>query len=105
LRIVPVTGVARDVFLATAAIAVIIEPSPRPAGAGLLTAAVRDAFGLTAREAQVAALLAEGLSLAEIAGRLGLRIGTARNHLKAIFEKTGARRQGEMIALFAKLNS
>jgi DNA-binding CsgD family transcriptional regulator len=104
LRIVPVTGAARDVFLATAAIAVIIDPE-QPGASSLSKPAVRDALGLTAREAEIAALLTEGLSLSEVASRLHLQIGTARNHLKSIFEKTGTSRQGELIALLCKLRS
>jgi DNA-binding CsgD family transcriptional regulator len=102
LRIMPVTGGARDVFIATAAIAVLIQPT-QPAPDGLPPDGIRGAFGLTVREAQIARLLADGLSLTEIAGRLLMRIGTARNHLKSIFEKSGATRQGELIALLCKL--
>jgi DNA-binding CsgD family transcriptional regulator len=105
VQIVPVTGGAREVFLATAAIAVIIEASSRPAVTSLFPAQLQEAFGLTIREAQIAALLAEGLSLADIAERLGMGVATARNHLKNIFEKSGARRQGEMIVLLSKLKS
>lgn len=99
----PVTGRARDVFLATAAVAVLIEPSPHPARVGLVPETIKDALRLTAREAEIAALIAEGLSLTEIAARLSLRLGTARNHLKSIFDKTGAKRQGEIVALVSKL--
>jgi DNA-binding CsgD family transcriptional regulator len=105
VHVVPVTGGARDVFLATAAVAVVIEPSPQAAPDGLLPDGIREALGLTIREAQIARLLAEGLSLTEIAVRLRMRIGTARNHLKSIFDKSGARRQGEVVALLSKLKS
>jgi hypothetical protein len=47
-----------------------------------------DAFRLTGREAQIAALLAEGMDLATIAANLGMGIGTARNHLKRVFHKS-----------------
>lgn len=46
---------------------------------------------LTAREAEVLALLAEGLSNAEIAGRLQLGVETIRTHVAAILRKLGAR--------------
>lgn len=104
LHLVPVTGRARDVFLATAVIAILIEPSPVVDRGGQLADGIRQALGLTAREAQIAALLAEGLSLSEVAAGLRLRVGTARNHLKSVFQKTGARRQGELVALLCKLN-
>jgi DNA-binding CsgD family transcriptional regulator len=101
VQIIPVLGGARDVFLATAAIAAIVGP-PRHSARFPLRA-IRELFGLTAREAQVATLLVDGFNLTEIAERLGLGVGTTRNHLKKVFEKSGTRRQGELIALLAKL--
>ena len=101
LHVVPVTGRARDVFLATAAVAVLIEPGRGRVGP--LAGAIRQAFGLTEREAQIATLLAEGLSLPMIAERLRLGLGTVRNHLKSIFGKTETRRQGELVALLCAL--
>lgn len=103
LQVVPVTGRARDIFLATSAVAVLIEPKRRAPAVVLDLGMLRVAFGLTDREAVVAALLAEGLSLPELARHLGLQVGTARNHLKSVFEKTGTTRQGELVALLARL--
>jgi DNA-binding CsgD family transcriptional regulator len=100
VQIIPVRGGARDVFRATAAIAAIVG---RQQGARFPVRVIRESFGLTAREAQVAALLVDGFNLTEITERLGLGIGTTRNHLKKVFEKSGTRRQGELIALLAKL--
>ena len=48
---------------------------------------LRERFGLTDREAEVALLLAEGLSNAEIADRLFLSPHTARRHTANIFDK------------------
>ena len=103
LQIVPVRGVARDVFLTTAAVAVLVARSPRLSRFSIDRAAAYDLFGLTDRELQVAALLAEGLSLIEIAGVLRIQPGTVRNHLKSVFEKTGTGRQAELVALLARL--
>lgn len=47
--------------------------------------------GLTAREVDVLALLAEGLSNQEIAGRLRISDNTAANHVRSILAKTGSR--------------
>lgn len=58
-----------------------------------------EAYGLTPREATVVALLAEGNSLAEIAGRLGISAGTTRHHLKHALAKTGTHRQAELVRL------
>ncbi|MDR0852604.1 MAG: response regulator transcription factor [Clostridiales Family XIII bacterium] len=45
--------------------------------------------GLTSREKEIVTLIAEGLSNAEIAGKLFLSNGTVRNHISTILEKTG----------------
>lgn len=51
--------------------------------------ALRAEYALTAREIQVARLLAEGLSNAEIGERLGVRFFTARNHVERTLAKLG----------------
>lgn len=61
------------------------------------------AFGLTATEAKVAGALARGKPLQDAAVELGISAGHARQRLKSIFQKTGTSRQGELIALLAKL--
>jgi len=48
---------------------------------------LHDQFGLTAREIQVARLIAEGLSNNEIADRLGVRFFTPRNHVERALAK------------------
>jgi DNA-binding CsgD family transcriptional regulator len=98
LHILPVSGRARDVFLATAAVVVAVPGHVNP-----LPGALRQLFGLTEREAQIAALLAEGSSLSTIAERLHLGLGTVRNHMKIIFGKTSTGRQGELVALLCSL--
>lgn len=44
---------------------------------------------LSERESQVAGLVAEGLTNKEIARRLGISIGTTKDHVHRILEKTG----------------
>ena len=52
--------------------------------------AKEDVFlGLTPRELEIASLVAEGMSNAEISKKLFLADGTVRNHISAILEKTG----------------
>jgi DNA-binding CsgD family transcriptional regulator len=103
LQFVPVGGDARDVFMATAAVATLIERRPRRSCVSQTHVMIGDAFGLTDREIDVAALLGEGLNLVDIARQLHVRVGTARNHLKSVFEKTDTRRQAELVALIARL--
>ena len=52
--------------------------------------ALQQKFGLTDRQIEVARLLAQGLSNAEIAETLGLSTYTARNHTEAVLLKLGA---------------
>jgi DNA-binding CsgD family transcriptional regulator len=74
--------------------------------AARLTTAVGDliaAFGLTPCEARLAGkLLSEG-SLEAAAESLCVAVGTVRNQLKAVFQKTDTRNQGQLIALIARL--
>ena len=76
-------------------IAVILEPAA-PAEVAPL---VLQAYGLTEREAQVAQLVLQGLATGEIADRLGITALTVQQHLKAVFDKTGARSRRELVAL------
>lgn len=62
-------------------------------------AALRERFGLTAREASIAAGLIGGLRLCEITEGLGIEVSTARTHLKRVFSKTGVSRQVELVRL------
>lgn len=52
---------------------------------------------ISAREAELATLLAGGLELSEVAQRLRISIHTARTHLKAIYGKTGIGSQPELV--------
>jgi DNA-binding CsgD family transcriptional regulator len=63
----------------------------------------RNAAGLTARESQVLALVAEGLRNAEIAQRLFLSPRTVGNHVSAILSKLGAETRVEAAAKAATL--
>lgn len=58
--------------------------------------------GLTAREAEILELLAEGLSNKEIAHKTGITAGTARNHLASIFKKLHVRCRSEATAKYLR---
>lgn len=103
LQVHPVPGMARDVFLSAQAIAVLIERDSRPSAIRPDTSAIRDAFELTGREADVAVLLSEGLDIPTIAKRLQIQPETARTYLRDVFEKTGTSRQAELVALLARI--
>jgi DNA-binding NarL/FixJ family response regulator len=61
------------------------------------------AEGLTAREAEVLSLLAEGLSNKAIAARLGISDHTAKFHVNAILSKLGAESRAAAIVKAARL--
>ncbi|HEY3870344.1 MAG TPA: response regulator transcription factor [Actinocrinis sp.] len=70
--------------------------APRPAPGGL-------PGGLTEREGEVLALIAEGLSNTEIAGRIHVSKSTVKTHINQIYAKTGSRDRVQAI-LYAQRN-
>ena len=61
-------------------------------------------FGLTLAEARLATRTAAGETLAEIAEETGVSMSTARSQLASVFVKTRTRRQGELVALLARVS-
>jgi DNA-binding CsgD family transcriptional regulator len=60
-------------------------------------------FHLTPAEARLASILADGEGIDGASARLAIGRETARTHLRAIFAKTGTRRQAELAALLSRL--
>jgi len=75
-------------------VAVLIEEA-QPAE---LAPLIADAYGLTDRERRVTELVAKGFSTNDIGQRLHLSAYTVQDHLKSIFDKTGAGSRGELVA-------
>jgi len=59
-------------------------------------------FTLTAREQEIAELLADGLSNKLIARRLDVALGTVKNHVHSILEKWDCQSRGEAAARYRK---
>jgi DNA-binding CsgD family transcriptional regulator len=55
-------------------------------------------FGLTQAEARLAGHLMQGLSLRQAAAACAVSVNTVRMHLGHLFDKTGTRRQSELVA-------
>lgn len=60
---------------------------------------LRQFYGLSRAEACVAALLVQGKTVKEICEGLSISLNTAKTHVKAIFEKTGTKRQVGLVKL------
>jgi DNA-binding CsgD family transcriptional regulator len=75
-------------------VAVLMEEAQPPELAPLIA----DAYGLTDRERRVTELVAKGLPTNDIGQRLHVSAYTVQDHLKSIFDKTGAGSRGELIA-------
>lgn len=77
----------------------IRDRKPRSGDLGVL----RDSFGLTPAESAIAMMVADGFSVSEIAASRRASPATVRTQLKAVFEKTGTRRQAELALLVERL--
>jgi DNA-binding CsgD family transcriptional regulator len=97
ISVTPVSGRLSALSLFRPAVCIVITDPDRqdPLPAQKLEAA----FGLTEAEARLATLLAAGEDLRCAAEKLRITYGTARMRLVQIFQKTGTRRQGELIRL------
>ena len=84
-----------------AAIVLIIEPEAHTVADPELIA---EALHLTAAESRVAAMLAEGHTLRDIAAMTGRSTGTVRWHLRQIYGKNRISRQTELVHLIRSLS-
>ncbi|WP_395698146.1 helix-turn-helix transcriptional regulator [Methylocella sp.] len=99
LRVEPLNDVTRFPFADAGAL--VIFERPRPSEEEELEG-LKKTFGLTRSEARLARELETGRPLLDAARAAGLTYETARSYLKAIFLKTGTRRQAELAALLAR---
>ena len=63
---------------------------------------IRHMYRLTAAEARVTEGLVRGMAVVELAQEMRVQANTIRTHLKRIYNKTGARRQSELVQLLAR---
>jgi DNA-binding CsgD family transcriptional regulator len=73
--------------------AVIIQPAASHEVAPLVALA----YGLSDRERQITRLCTRGQSTTQMAQALGISPYTVQDHLKSVFDKTGARSRGELV--------
>jgi DNA-binding NarL/FixJ family response regulator len=60
------------------------------------------ADALTAREAEVAALVADGWTNADVAASLGMSEATVKTHLTKVYAKIGVRSRTQLAVLLAR---
>lgn len=80
---------------------VVMIPNRLP---GHVLDAVADLYDLTPAEASVFAQIAIGKTPAEVAQTLGIAASTVRTHLLRLFDKTGVRRQSDLVRLARDLS-
>ena len=76
----------------------VIRPVPMSAPFVADTAAIQR-LGLTPRELEILALIAEGLSNREIAGRIFVSENTVKTHSANLFSKLNARRRTQAVQI------
>jgi DNA-binding CsgD family transcriptional regulator len=102
IEAMPVTSASNDIFEGCQALLVVSDLS-RPT----ITDAARLSlvFGLTSAEARLAAAICEGQDINGAAATFGVSRQTLRSQLKAVFAKTGSRRQAELVARAAQIRN
>ncbi|MEH2614110.1 helix-turn-helix transcriptional regulator [Bradyrhizobium sp. AZCC 1693] len=101
LKTLPVPPAARSPFLGARA---VLALSDLEGTATVNPDILGKVFELTPAQAMLAGKLATGSSMETAAAELGVTVETARTHLKAIFNRTGTHRQGELVALLNRLS-
>jgi DNA-binding response OmpR family regulator len=74
-------------------------PPPAPGRGELGDAELRSRYGLSQRQIEVARLLADGCSNAEVAERLGVTENTARNHTEQVMKKLDTSKRARVGAI------
>jgi DNA-binding CsgD family transcriptional regulator len=96
LHLLPIRGSMHDVFSAGTHLMVV---TPVVAPQAPLTSLIAGLFDLTPAEARLARELANGETVRSFAVKAAISQETVRTHLKHIMQKTGTRRQTELVKL------
>ena len=84
----------RPIFASVLSIVFVLAGGSAPAPA---EARLQAAYGLTKAEARLLRALMGGMRLADYAAEAGVSGSTVKTHLKNLFDKTGERRQSDLI--------
>lgn len=100
-HVIPVRRSVRDIFAHCAGV-LVLTPVTRPDAPAVEL--VQSLFDLTPAEARVARNLAGGQSIEDIATANGVSRNTVRSQVQGVLEKTGCRRQAEVVALLGGIS-
>ncbi len=100
-HVIPIRRSVRNIFAHCVGV-LILTPVARPDAPPVEL--VQSLFDLTPAEARVARNIAGGQSIEEIAEANGVSRNTVRTQVQGVLEKTGCRRQAEVVALLAGLS-
>ena len=104
-HVLPLTEGARrtSAFGAPATVALFVQPEelPQPAAPELIATA----YGLTPAELRVLLAIVEVGGVPEVAEALGVAETTVKTHLGRLYDKTGLKRQADLVKLFASFGS
>jgi DNA-binding CsgD family transcriptional regulator/PAS domain-containing protein len=98
--VMPLTSTASDDVKATRALVFLSDLAHRN---NELAPRLSQLFGLSKAEARVAAGIAEGRRLTEIAQEFDVRMPTVRTQLRAVLKKVGASRQADLVRIVLAL--
>jgi DNA-binding CsgD family transcriptional regulator len=101
-HVVPIRRSARD-LLARCVGVLILMPAKTPQAPSVEL--VQSLFDLTAAEARVARSLTMGQTVEEIASEKGVSPHTIRTQVRGVLEKTGSRRQADVITLLGGIGA
>lgn len=96
VRALPETDAFAEALLGAAAIVFVRDPEQHVL---LDTNLLTESYGLTAAEAELAALFDAGATLADCADRRGVSINTVRSQLYTLMDKLGVNRQTDLVRL------
>lgn len=102
LHVLPVRRTVHDIVGRAEAFIVITPVNAKGPPEAALIAGL---FDLSDRESKVAACIARGMQIDAIALQQGVSRETVRSHLKNIYNKIGVRRQADIVALLAGIQS
>jgi len=101
-HVVPIRLSARDIFVRCAAV-LVLTPVTLPQAPPVEL--VQSLFDLTPAEARVARSLASGKTVEDIATDGSISPNTVRTQVRGVLEKTGCKRQVEIVALLTAISS